>query len=98
MRPVSPVLPAHDAEEATFVGKGHEDLPVILDNDGAATSRWLLTAEEIEQVVRQGYIYVRQLGAKNGVQPIQLSVEPPIVVDDGDHTDPVLEQDEISFK
>lgn len=95
MKPVSPVLPGHEAQETKFVGPGHNDLPVIMDREGGATSRWLLTPEEVEQVARQGYIYVHQIGAQDGVQPIHIGVDPPITFDVEEHRDPVLESDVI---
>lgn len=72
-------------------GHGHQDLPVIMDEQGGATSRWLFTPEELEQIASQGFIYVRQLGARDGVQPIYISTDPPIVPIDDAPRDDVLE-------
>jgi hypothetical protein len=97
MIPVSPVLPEVDAPESTFSGPGYADLPHITDRDGGATSRWIFEEGELEQIVRQGYLFVRQLGATHGVQPIALSATSPIVVEGAASVedDPILSAGEI---
>jgi hypothetical protein len=97
MKPVSPVLPDVDAPEGNFSGTGHVDLPHILDTDGGATSRWVFEEGELEQIVRQGYLYVRQLGATRSVQPIQILACAPIVVEGAVRVedDAILNADEV---
>jgi hypothetical protein len=96
MRPVSPVFPDREVEEKVYVKDGCEDLPVFIDKDGGGTSRWLLTPEEIAQIAAQGFIYVHQLVARFGVQPIWLGVDPPVVFDGQEKSiDSVLEADTI---
>lgn len=98
MKPVSPVLPQYDLTESTLSKPGCEDLPVVMDTDGGATSRWLLTPEDIARVVEQGFIYVHQRNAANGVQPIWLGVDPPIVpAEEAENFDSVLNADEIDY-
>jgi len=97
MKPVSPVIPDKNVPEGTFSGTGHSDLPHIVDNEGGATSRWVFEPGELEQIVKQGFIYVRQLGAVNSVQPIHISAYSPIRVEGASAVDddPALNADEI---
>ena len=92
--PVSPVLVDADLEERVMSKEGYADLPVIIDEQGGATSRWLLTPEEVERISRQGYLYVRQVGGAGGVQPIAISADPPIApITIDSRTDDVLESE-----
>jgi hypothetical protein len=95
MRPVSPVIPERDAAERRFVKDGSYDLPAIVDEQNGVTSRWLVSDEEVEQIKRQGYTYVRQQTDGSGVQPIHIGVECPIQFSEPAETDSILDADEL---
>jgi hypothetical protein len=95
MKPVSPVFPERDANETFFVKESHQDLPAFVDEQNGVITRWLVSPEEIEQIKRQGYIYVRQQTDGNGVQPIWIGVDCPLQFSEPAESDSVLDADEL---
>lgn len=79
MEPVSPVIPDVDSPEVVYAKDQPEylPLPAIKREDGAILTRWMLTEQEKQQILEQGYIYLEVLTFNKPLQPLRLSTEAP---------------------
>lgn len=96
MKPVSPVIPNLDNPETVIAEHQdqYQNLPALVLNEGII-SRWKLSPEEIEMVVKTGDIYLFVWTFGNPLQPVLLQTETPqlenpIVADDS-----ILEASEV---
>lgn len=79
MRAVSPVIPEANERERTYA-EDHSvylPLPSLKREDGVVLTRWLLTQEELELVLRQGYLYLAVITDGKSIQPMKLTVTIP---------------------
>lgn len=79
MRAVSPVIPEANEPERVFAENHpeYQPLPSIRREDGVILTRWILSAEEMEAVSRQGFIYLAVIVGDKGLQPVKLTAEVP---------------------
>ena len=79
MRAVSPVIPeGNDPEQV--IAENHPvyvPLPTLRREDGIVLTRWILDAEEIEMVTKQGYLYVSLITGNGKIQPLKLTTAVP---------------------
>lgn len=89
MRAVSPVIPEADESERVYA-EGHPvylPLPSLKREDGVVLTRWLFTKEELETVVRQGYIYLAVITDGKSIQPMKLTAVIPEEFENYQHID-----------
>lgn len=81
MNPVSPVIPDINVEVNEVVyakdQPEYQPLPSIKLEDGSILTRWMLSEDEKQQVLEQGYIYLEVLTFNKPLQPLRLSTEVP---------------------
>lgn len=85
MHPVSPVVPTADGDETIYAEcqDQYVSLPAIKSAEGSVLplgtilTRWILSEEEKQIILEQGYVYAAVMTFNRGLQPILLSASVP---------------------
>lgn len=79
MHPSSPVIPNIDADEVVYAKDQpeYQPLPCIRMADGTILTRWIMSDEEKQQVLEQGYVYLAVKTFNQPLQPLLMTATPP---------------------